>query len=173
MPALSNPKYEAFCQEYMKDLNQTQAAIRVGYSEKTAVVQGSRLLTHVNVSERIQELMQERQQRTQVTADMVIAELAKVAFHNVQDFVNGGNSILELKHLDREKVAAVSAVKTTMKADGDLVSEVKFHDKIAALEKLGRHLGIFEKDNTQRKQESIIIPDKVSKAIDKLLDDAI
>ena len=81
---------------------------------------------------------------------MVIAELAKVAFHNVQDFVNGGNSILELKHLEREKVASVSAVKTTIKADGDIVSEIKFHDKIAALEKLGRHLGVFEKDNKQK-----------------------
>jgi phage terminase small subunit len=155
MPALSNPKYEAFCQEYMKDLNQTQAAIRVGYSEKTAVVQGSRLLTHVNVSERIAELMQERQQRTQVTADMVIAELAKIGFHNVQDFVNGGNSILELKHLDANKTAAVSSVKTTMKADGDLVSEVKFHDKVAALEKLGKHLGIFERDNKQKTEITI------------------
>ena len=155
MPELSNPRYELFCQEYMKDLNGTQAAIRAGYSEKTAVVKSSQLLTLVNISERISELMQERQQRTQVTADMVIAELAKVAFHNVQDFVNGGNSILELKHLDREKVAAVSAVKTTMKADGDLVSEVKFHDKIAALEKLGRHLGVFEKDNSQKTQITI------------------
>jgi phage terminase small subunit len=130
-------------------------------------------LKNVEVANMIDEAMKERETRTQVTADMVIAELAKIGFHNVQDFVNGGNSILELKHLDANKTAAISAVKTTLKADGDLVSEVKFHDKIAALEKLGRHLGIFEKDNTQRKQESIIIPDKVSKAIDKLLDDAI
>jgi phage terminase small subunit len=169
----NSQKQKLFVQEYLVDLNATQAAIRAGYSEATAYSQGQRLLKNVEIANMIDEAMKERGDRTQVTADMVIAELAKVAFHNVQDFVNGGNSILELKHLDREKVAAVSAVKTTMKADGDLVSEVKFHDKIAALEKLGRHLGIFEKDNTQRKQESIIIPDKVSKAIDKLLDDAI
>jgi phage terminase small subunit len=155
MPALSNPKYEAFCQEYMKDLNGAQAAIRAGYSEKGANVKGAQLLAIVSISERIQELMQERQQRTQVTADMVIAELAKIGFHNVQDFVNGGNSILELKHLDANKTAAVSAVKTTLKADGDLVSEVKFHDKVAALEKLGKHLGIFERDNKQKTEITI------------------
>jgi phage terminase small subunit len=73
----------------------------------------------------------------------------------VQDFVNGGNSILELKHLDANKTAAVSAVKTTLKADGDLVSEVKFHDKVAALEKLGKHLGIFERDNKQKTEITI------------------
>jgi phage terminase small subunit len=155
MPALSNPKYEAFCQEYMKDLNGAQAAIRAGYSEKGANVKGAQLLAIVSISERIAELMQERQQRTQVTADMVIAELAKIGFHNVQDFVNGGNSILELKHLDANKTAAVSAVKTTLKADGDLVSEVKFHDKVAALEKLGKHLGIFERDNKQKTEITI------------------
>jgi len=150
MSELINPKYEAFCQEYMKDLNGSQAAIRAGYSEKTANVTASKMLIIPNIQERIKELQQERQQRTQITADMVIAELAKVAFHNVQDFVNGGNSILELKHLESEKVASVSAVKTTIKADGDIVSEIKFHDKIAALEKLGRHLGVFEKDNKQK-----------------------
>ena len=155
MPALSNPKYEAFCQEYMKDLNGAQAAIRAGYSEKGANVKGAQLLAIVSISERIAELMQERQQRTQVTADMVIAELAKIGFHNVQDFVNGGNSILELKHLDANKTAAVSSVKTTLKADGDLVSEVKFHDKVAALEKLGKHLGIFERDNKQKTEITI------------------
>jgi phage terminase small subunit len=155
MPALSNPKYEAFCQEYMKDLNGAQAAIRAGYSGKGANVKGAQLLAIVSISERIAELMQERQQRTQVTADMVIAELAKIGFHNVQDFVNGGNSILELKHLDANKTAAVSAVKTTLKADGDLVSEVKFHDKVAALEKLGKHLGIFERDNKQKTEITI------------------
>ena len=155
MPALSNPKYEAFCQEYMKDLNGAQAAIRAGYSEKGANVKGAQLLAIVSISERIKELMQDRQQRTQVTADMVIAELAKIGFHNVQDFVNGGNSILELKHLDANKTAAVSSVKTTLKADGDLVSEVKFHDKVAALEKLGKHLGIFERDNKQKTEITI------------------
>ena len=150
MAELSNPKYEAFCQEYMKDLNGAQAAIRAGYSENAANVKGAQLLAIVSIQERIKELKDERQSRTQITADMVIQELAKIGFHNVQDFVNGGNSILELKHIERDKVAAVSSVKTTIKADGDIVSEIKFHDKVSALEKLGRHLGAFEADNKQK-----------------------
>jgi phage terminase small subunit len=151
----NSQKQKLFVQEYLVDLNATQAAIRAGYSEATAYSQGQRLLKNVEIANMIDEAMKERETRTQVTADMVIAELAKIGFHNVQDFVNGGNSILELKHLDANKTAAVSAVKTTLKADGDLVSEVKFHDKVAALEKLGKHLGIFERDNKQKTEITI------------------
>lgn len=65
-----------FCEEYLIDLNATQAAIRTGYSEKTANEQGARLLANVSVQEKIAELKAERAKRTEMTQDSVIQELA-------------------------------------------------------------------------------------------------
>jgi len=144
-------KQKRFCEEYLIDLNATQASIRAGYSLKTAGVIGNEHLKKPKIQEYITELRKAQQQRTNVTSDMVIAELAKIGFSNVKDFVNGSNSVLELKHIDADKTAAVSGVKTTINENtGSIVTEVKFHDKVSALEKLGRHLGIFEKDNSQQ-----------------------
>lgn len=143
------PKQKKFCEEYMKELNGTQAAISAGYSSKTAHVIATENLNKPYIKEYISSLQLKLREATLITAEMVINELAKVGFSNVQDFVNGGNSILELKHLAANKTAAVSGVKTTIKNDGDVVTEIKLYDKVSALEKLGRHLGIFEKDNSQ------------------------
>jgi phage terminase small subunit len=66
------PKQELFCQEYIIDLNATQASIRAGYSEKTATTQGPRLLENVGVRERINELQAARSERTEITADYVL-----------------------------------------------------------------------------------------------------
>ena len=145
-----------FCNEYLIDLNATQAAIRAGYSERTASEQATRLLGKVIIQNYISERQLAMQKRTEVTADKVIAELAKIGFANIKDFVNGGNSVLELKHLESEKTAAVSKVKTTInELTGNITTELTFHDKVSALEKLGRHLGVFEKDNGQRKNEAL------------------
>lgn len=67
-----SPKQRMFCQEYIIDLNQTQAAIRAGYSPKTANEQASRLLANVNIKEYVQSLMDERIERTEITADYVL-----------------------------------------------------------------------------------------------------
>lgn len=73
------PKREAFCEEYLIDLNATQAAIRAGYSEKSAEVEGSRLLSNAKVKARVSELMAERSERVAITADYVLGSLKEVA----------------------------------------------------------------------------------------------
>jgi phage terminase small subunit len=151
-------KQKRFCEEYVIDHIGSQAAIRCGYSAKTAEVQAARLLTYAKVKKYISELQSKISAKNEDLAQQVIDELAKLAFSNAQDFVNGGNTILEIKHLDRNKTAAVSKIKTTVKGDGDIVSEIAFHSKPQALEQLGRHLGIFEKDNKQKGSE-IVIPE--------------
>ena len=85
-----------FCEEYLIDLNATQAAIRTGYSEKTANEQGARLLANVSVQEKIAELKAERSKRTEITQDSVIQELAAVARAEVK----GVRAVDKLKALE-------------------------------------------------------------------------
>lgn len=85
-----------FCEEYLIDLNATQAAIRAGYSEKTANEQGARLLANVSVQEKIAELKAERSKRTEITQDSVIQELAAVARAEVK----GVRAVDKLKALE-------------------------------------------------------------------------
>lgn len=145
-------KQKRFCEEYLIDINGTQAAIRAGYSENTANEQASRLLTNVNISNYIEELRKAQQKRTEITADQVIKELAKVGFSNIQDYITDSNLISDLSKTDKGKAAAVASVKKSVtRFDGGEkeVVEFKLWNKVDALEKLGRHLGIFEKDNEQ------------------------
>ena len=79
-----NEKQERFCKEYVIDLNGKQAAIRAGYSEKTAEVQASQLLTILKVQERIKELQSGIGERLEITADMVVKELWALGVYNVK-----------------------------------------------------------------------------------------
>ena len=74
------PKQACFVQEYLIDLNATQAAIRAGYSANGADVQGARLLANARISVAIHEAMAERSKRTEITADRVLSEYARIAF---------------------------------------------------------------------------------------------
>jgi phage terminase small subunit len=69
------PKQQLFCDEYLIDLNATQAAIRAGYSAKTAYSIGERLLRNVEIQEVLQELKKERHERTKINADYVLQRL--------------------------------------------------------------------------------------------------
>ena len=75
MAALKNPRHELFCQEYIIDFNGTQAAIRAGYSPKTARVQASQLLTRPDISARVHELKKERMDRLSIDQDAVVLQI--------------------------------------------------------------------------------------------------
>jgi phage terminase small subunit len=77
-------RQQRFVEEYLIDLNATQAAIRAGYSEKTAQVQSSRLLSNVMVAAAIAEAQSARSERTEITQDMVVRELAKIGFSDLR-----------------------------------------------------------------------------------------
>lgn len=152
------PKIKRFCEEYLKDLNGTQAAIRAGYSAKTANEQASRLLANVNVQSYLSELKKSLSDKNEGLAQQVIDELRKMAFCNIQDYIAEGNEIKDLTKITREKAAAVESIKkTTTEFGGGEDSattktsiQFKLYDKLSALEKIGRHLGIFELDNQQK-----------------------
>ena len=86
-------KQQRFVDEYLIDLNATQAAIRAGYSVKTANEQGSQNLAKLSIQQAIAERMAERSRRTGVNQDRVVLELAKIAFVKMTDIVDSEGNI--------------------------------------------------------------------------------
>lgn len=138
-------KQKRFCEEYLIDLNGTQAAIRAGYSPDTAAVIASENLTKPNIRARIDKAIAERSKRTGVNADRVIQELAKIAFVNASDFIDLKEGVLREGAVS-EDTAVISGVKVkrSITDNGETIErEIKLADKIKALELLGKHLGMF------------------------------
>lgn len=138
-------KQELFVEEYLIDLNATQAAIRAGYAPKAANEQGARLLANVSVRARIDEALAERSKRTGVNADRVVMELARLAFLNLPDVVDTNTARIRTDATKDDTAALVSVrVKTSESETGSMVErEARTADKIKALELLGKHLGMF------------------------------
>ena len=139
------PKQAEFVRQYLVDLNATQAAIRAGYSEKTAYRIGAELLQKTSVAEAIATAQAKREQRTEITADRVVAELAKIAFGSARDVMEWGPNGVTLKsstELTDEQAAAIAGVSENITQNGSSL-KLKRHDKVKALELLGRHLGMF------------------------------
>lgn len=150
-------KQEKFCEEYMVDLNATQAAIRAGYSTKSAHSIATENLQKPAVRAHVDAALAEQSKRTGVTADRVVRELARVAFANSQDVVNYDDATVR-PDAARDDTAAVASVrvKTIPTKDGPGVErEVKMHDKLKALELLGRRLGLFT-DNVNVSGEGVV-----------------
>lgn len=144
-----SPKQQRFVEEYLIDLNATQAYRRAGYSVKSeaaAAVEGHKLLRNPKIAEAIQEGMDARSERTQVTADRVLQELARIGFSDprkVMSWGPGGVVLKESTTLTDDEAAIVSEVSETRSETGGSV-KVKLCDKLGALEKIGRHLGMFK-----------------------------
>ncbi|MDU4393264.1 MAG: terminase small subunit [Acinetobacter ursingii] len=148
------PKQQRFVEEYLIDLNATQAAIRAGYSEKTAAVIGAENLIKPNIAKAIEEAQNKRSERTEITQDRVLQELAKIGFSNMLDYMTiteGGDLVHDFSALTRDQAAAISEVVVEEYAEGRdedkrEVKKIKFKlsDKRAALVDMGRHLGMFK-----------------------------
>lgn len=138
-------KQKRFIEEYLIDLNATQAAIRAGYSAKTAHEQGAQLLAKLSIRLEIDKAIAERSRRTGITQDRILRELAKVAFVNAADVISLDEAKIR-EDADRDDIAAIASVKvkTIPTETGEIVErEVKTYDKLKALELLGKHLGMF------------------------------
>lgn len=138
-------KQQRFVDEYLIDLNATQAAIRAGYSTSTAQEQGYQLLQKTSVSEAITKAMAERSRRTGISQDRVLQELARIAFVNPNDVINPEDASIRLDATE-DDLACIQAVKVkTMDSEKgtSMEREVRLNDKMKALELLGKHLGIF------------------------------
>lgn len=138
---------ERFCHEYIIDLNASQACIRAGYSKKTSGEMGYENLKKPQIQERIKELLKERESRTEITADMVIQELGKLAFSDIRKLYDGERLLLP-HELDDTTASTISSFKTRREGDAEEgfyeVEEYKRYSKDKSLELLGRHFGLFD-----------------------------
>jgi phage terminase small subunit len=136
------PNQQRFVEEYLVDLNATQAAIRAGYSAKTANRQGARLLTKADIQAAIQAAQQARSGETKITAARVLQELALIAFQDPADVFDFKGEKPTMRPAHEIPEAARRAMSSIRFKDGE-VAEVKFWSKDSALEKIGKHLGMF------------------------------
>ena len=138
-------KQKIFADEYLIDLNATRA-YKVAYpsvkKNETAAQAGSRMLRNVKVAAYIQERMEERQKRTEITQDRVLQELAAIAFAKATDYAEIKNECVRIRdtaELDEQQIRALAGIE-----EGKFGIKVKLNDKEKALELLGRHLGMFK-----------------------------
>lgn len=139
------PKQARFADEYLIDLNAKQAAIRAGYSKKTADVIGAELLRKTLVAEVIHKKIEARTARTNITQDRVLRELARIAFadsRSIMSWSERGVCPIDSDILSDDDAAAVASVTETKTKDGGSM-KVQMHDKMKALELIGKHLGLF------------------------------
>lgn len=145
-PGLTDKEW-LFCNEYLIDLNGTQAAKRAGYSEKSARQQATRLLSKASIQMSISRLRTDREDRTQVTHDRVLREVGRIALVDPRKAFDDNNVLLPPKEWPDEIAAAISSIKTVemRNADGELIGEtkeIKFWSKPDALMLAARHLGM-------------------------------
>lgn len=144
-------KQQRFVEEYLIDLNATQAAIRAGYSERTAYSQGQRLLKHVEVAALLQAKREEQSKRTEITADRVLQELARIAFFDPRKLFDHNGNIKPVQEWDDDTAAVLAGIEAVEEFAGrgdereliGYLKKAKVWDKKGALELLGKHLALF------------------------------
>lgn len=145
------PKQQRFVREYLIDLNAKQAAIRAGYSAKTAEVQASRLLSNAKVAAAVAKAQDKRAKRTEITADRVLREYARIGFFDPRRLYRDDGSPIPLNDLDDDTAAAVAGldIQEVYEGYGDdrvfvgYTKKYKVADKIRALDAIAKHLGMF------------------------------
>ncbi len=151
-----------FCDEYLIDLNATRA-YKVAYPKckkyETANAASSRMLRNVKVQEYISEKQKEIEKRTEVTQDMVIKELAKIAFLDIRKLYAENGQLKNVADIDSDTAGAISSLETLEEYEGygddrekiGDTQKVRLLDKTKALELLGKHLGMFNDINVNMK----------------------
>lgn len=161
-PNALTDQQELFCLEYLKDTNGKQAAIRAGYSDKSAEQQASRLLSNPKVSERVKQLLEERTRQVGVDVNEILSELKRLGYSDLRKLFDEDGAIRPVSEWPEELARAVSSIEVFEEFEFvhggfncpscDRVShkrligqtkKVKFWSKPHALEMLGRHKKLF------------------------------
>lgn len=159
-----------FLYEYLTDFNATQAAIRAGYSKKTAAAAASRLLRNVKVQEELQRLQKEIYSNSEIEIKNIIEHLADIAFYDVNDYLEVEKGIvMKLRDIEALPSSKRKAIKTIK--NGKFGIEIDFCDRTKALEKLMDYFGISngqgaENDDDDEKTGVVMMPERNEKPSD-------
>lgn len=152
-PKLLNAKQLRFVDEYLIDLNATQAYLRVyGGTEKAARAHGARLVANGSIAAAIKVAQRVRAERTQITQDRVLEELARIGFSDMRRFAVWGGAGVTLRASDDlgdDEARCVAGVSESPGKFGSTIT-FKLHDKPAALLAIGKHLGMFTEQHEHR-----------------------
>lgn len=158
-----NDKQKRFVEEYLIDLNATQAAIRAGYSEKTAGSQAFDLLKKPEIQNAIQDAQKKLSERTQITQERVLQEYAKIAFFDPKKIFNADGTIKQISELDDDVAAVIGGIDVVVnqsdKDEPEYTKKIKLIDKKGALDSIARHLGMFN-DKTSVTHTLLPTPDR-------------
>ena len=147
------PKQRRFVNEYLIDFNATQAAIRAGFSKRSAGNIANEYLKKPHIQAELQKRQKKLQEKLEITQEKVLQELASIAFANGSDFatvIPGGIvEVIPTSEVPKEKLPAIAGIEQTRTG-----VKVKTHDKVRALEKLGEYLGLFESGQPQGPTEN-------------------
>lgn len=152
------PKQKRFCEEYVIDLNATQAAVRAGYSKKTANEQGARLLVNVSIQNYISELQKDIQERNKITVDECVSILANIARLDIADLFNEEGGLKPIHQIPKEARTAIASLESEQlfdymdgeKIPAGVLKKVRTANKEGVIDKLMKHLGGYEEHNRQK-----------------------
>ncbi len=154
-----NDKQIRFCQEYVIDCNATQAAIRAGFSSSTARQQGSKLLTKVDIQEEVKKEFAKIRQRNQITIDELVQYMTEAVRLDMGNLYENSGKLKSLDDIPPKTRSLITEILTEESPDKEkpTLKKVKVIDKLGAIEKLMKHLGGYEKDNTQKGNENPVV----------------
>lgn len=150
---------EDFARAYIANgKNGTQAAITAGYSAKTARSQAARLLADVNIRSLIEATERKHAEKAGLSIERTLQEVARLAYADPRKLYRADGTPLPINELDDDSAAVIAGVEVLEEFEGrgeerkliGYTKKLKLWDKNAALEKAMKHLGLYEKDNSQR-----------------------
>ncbi len=140
MPTVG-PKRDLLAREYIKDFNGVQAAIRAGYAPTTAQSWVYGWLAEPETQEHIARLIAERNKKLEIDAQQVLRDIMEIALADpAAAYDEDGSFKRDIHQIPAPLRKTISSIKTTQNG---VITEVKFWDKLKALEMLGRHLSLF------------------------------
>jgi hypothetical protein len=162
------PKQQKFCDEYLIDLNATRAALRAGYSASTAL--SGALMRIPKIAAYLQQRKETASREAQITHQMVLAELGKIAFSNMANYYHQDGTMKGVHELTADEAAALWCLKATEGENGQSTF-IRLNNKLSALEKIARHLGFYHIEEAEEPEREYVIIDKDELTDDDLFED--